>query len=499
MARIAIGGWQHETNTFATIKADYAAFELANEWPPLARGDAMLDAVQGVHLPINGAADHLNQFNHKLVPLLWCSASPSSYVTEDAFERIMAMLLEEIQSALPLDGIYLDLHGAMVCEHLQDGEGEILQRIRTLIGDTIPIAVSLDLHANVTQKMVNHASVIDIFRTYPHIDMGETGARTAGHLLDLIKRGKPYYKAFRQTDFLIPLNWGCTVIEPGQSLYAHLPTLIKPQVTALSFACGFHLSDIHDVGPSMVAYGTDQAQVDEAADTMLAAIQAREADFSGKIWPTEQGVKEALRLLKLTNDKGQGPVILADTQDNPGGGGPGDTTGLLKTMLELEVQNAVLGIISDPIAAKAAHKVGIGGVLTAQLGERAGLAGHRPLAIEAKVLNLSDGRFTATGPMYHGARVEIGPCALLQINGVQVVVSSRAVQVADQQMFKHIGVDPSEKAIVALKSSVHFRNDFSDMAHTILVVAAPGPVYADPEALDFKHIRPGVRRSPHKA
>ena len=232
MAKIAVGGWQHETNTFAPIKADYHAFERGDEWPPLARGESMFEAVRGVHLPINGAIDALTGQGHVLAPLLWCSATPCAHVTRHAFETIMSMLLDELHSVLPVDGVYLDLHGAMVCEHLQDGEGEILRRVRQSVGWDVPVAVSLDLHANVTQQIVDQSTVIDIFRTYPHIDMGETGARTARHLDTILRSGEDWKKSYRQVEFLIPLNWGCTLIEPAKSLYGYLPSLISKEVPA---------------------------------------------------------------------------------------------------------------------------------------------------------------------------------------------------------------------------------------------------------------------------
>ncbi len=494
MAKIAVGGWQHETNTFAPIKADLNAFERADEWPPLSYGKSMFETIQGVHLPINGAIDTLRSQNHTLTPLLWCSATPCAHVTQHAFEIILAMLLKELKKALPVDGVYLDLHGAMVCEHLQDGEGEILRQVRETVGPDVPIAVGLDLHANVTQQMVEHATVIDIFRTYPHIDMGETGARTASHLDGILRSGRTWEKAYRQTEFLIPLNWGCTLIEPAKSLYGYLPTLISDSTPAVAFACGFHLSDIHDVGPSVVAYGETQTDADKAANNILNEIHAKEGLFGGKIWNADEAVAEAQRIIATRG----GPVILADTQDNPGGGGPGDTTGLLQSLLKLESKNALFGTLNDAETAAKAHALGAEKQFDTQLGERSGLIGHKPLPIRAKVLALSDGNFTATGPMYKGARMSLGPCALLEIAGVVVLVSSKPVQTADQAIFKHIGVNPASKSIVALKSSVHFRNDFESMATDIMVVSSPGPVYADPSVLQYKNIRPRVRVSPRR-
>ena len=489
MARIAVGGWQHETNTFATIPADYAAFSRADEWPPLCSGEDLLSAVDGVHLPITGALEQIGGSNHEIVPLLWCSATPSAQVTEGAFERISAMLLDLVQSALPLDGVYLDLHGAMVAEHFEDGEGELLRRIRDLVGPAVPIAASLDLHANVTAAMVRYADILEVFRTYPHVDMGETGARAARQLLRMVESGQRPHKAYRQLDFLIALNWGCTLTEPCRSIYARLPESIGGGVWSASIASGFHLSDIHDVGPAVVAYAESEDLARETAGSLVRWIGMQEERFNEKIWTVGEGVAEALRLRR----SGTGTIVLADTQDNSGGGGSGDTTGLLQEMIRAGADGAVFGVVADPESVSQAIEAGTGGRFEAMLGGRSGLPGQAPYRCQCRVLSLPDGCFTATGPMYHGAHMVLGPCALLETGGVRVLVSSQPVQVADQSIFRHFGIEPGDERILALKSSVHFRNDFTDLAESILIVAAPGAVIADPTRLDYQRKRPGVR------
>ena len=487
MARVAIGGWQHETNTFATIKADYQAFKQADEWPSMEEGSAMLNAIKGVHLPITGAVDVLTTAGHEIIPLLWCSATPSAYVTEHAFEKISDRFINRIKSSMPLDGIYLDLHGAMVCEHLPDREGESLARIRAVVGDAIPIFVSLDLHANVTPLMVREATLLDIFRTYPHVDMGETGYRVGHLLIEHLKQNRPLYKAYKQMDFLIALNAGCSLIEPCQRIYQTLPSFVCNGTVSLSFACGFHLSDIHDVGPSVVAYGYDEAGVEQSLSQMVQLISDAKPEFFEKIWPCDESVRKAIEIVST-----QGPtVILADTQDNPGGGGSGDTTGLLGALIKQKAGGAVFGIISDPEVVQLAINAGVGAAFESVLGGKSGLPGHKPFPCFIEVEKITDGYLTATGPMYKGARMSLGPCALVSIQGVLVMVSSKAVQTADQEMLRHMGIEPDEMDIIALKSSVHFRNDFTNLASEILVVATPGAVFADPSQLVYKNIRPG--------
>ena len=491
MARIAVAGFQHETNTFASVKADYEAFERQDGWPALSRGDSLFDAIDGVHLPITGAVTALRRRRHQVVPLLWCSAVPCAHVTDDAFERIAGMIVEDLRRADPLDGVLLDLHGAMVTETLDDGEGELLRQVRAVVGPDLPIAVSLDLHANVTEAMVDEASVIDLFRAYPHVDMGETGARTAGHLMALVD-GARWHKALRRPDFLIPVNWGCTLIQPANALYGEmLPELIAGDVRAVGLAMGFPLADIAECGPAVVAYGTDQAAADQAADILVAEVAANEHRFAGRIYPADAAVAYAREMAKKSN----GPIVIADTQDNPGGGGPGDTTGMLRALLHGGADGAVIGVFNDPQSAARAHEAGEGAKVQMALGGKL-FPGDSPVESEVRVLKLGDGQFVGTGPMWHGARFALGPMALVEIAGVRVAIASQAMQAGDRSMFRHLGVEPGEEHILVLKSSVHFRADFQPIAAEVITAAAPGPCFADVQDLDFQRLRPDVRRAP---
>ena len=219
MARIAVGGFQHETNTFAPLKATWADFERADAWPGFVRGPQLIDAVEGFNIPIAGAVKALQALGHELVPLCWCSAPPSSYVEREAYEKVVGWIIEDLQGQRPVDAVYLDLHGAMVAEHHEDGEGELMRRVRGVVGERTPIAASLDYHTNMTPEMVRHASAMVGYRTYPHIDMAETGGRAARLLDRLLKDRRPLYKAYRQLDFLIPLVWQCTLMEPAKGIF----------------------------------------------------------------------------------------------------------------------------------------------------------------------------------------------------------------------------------------------------------------------------------------
>ena len=487
MARIAVGGIQHETNVFAPYKAGYEVFARRDEWPPMSRGIQMLDEVDGVNLPVAGAIERLKALGHEIVPLLWCSATPSAHVSEEAFERILAMMLETLRDSAPIDGVLLDLHGAMVCAHVADGDGELLRRVREVVGETTPVVASLDLHANISDQMVAEASLLEAYRTYPHIDMAETGARAADHLDLLLKKGLARFPVIttRRTDFLIPPVWGCTLVDPAKSIYQLLHKSIDGEVVGISLACGFPLSDVHEAGPAIVVYGFDEKSVNVAADNLLAELESRENEFSGRLYNAEEAVTEAIRLSTTAN----GPVILADSQDNPGGGGPGDTTEILRALVSHGAKNAVVGVISDPQAALVAHTAETGVKINISLGGKSGYPGSLPFVAEFTILGVSSGRFRATGPMLAGAEIDLGPTALLEVGGVRVVVGSKPVQTMDQSMFSHLDIDPSRQKIIALKSSVHFRNDLQEVSAAVLPVVSPGPVIVDLSTVPFQEPR----------
>ena len=369
MARIGIGGLHHETNSFAPQPATFERFVEADGWPPLLRGPAMFPGTAGINLAITGFIDAALIAGHELVPLVWANACPSGPVTEDAFERLSAMLLADLAAAGPLDALFLDLHGAMVTEHLDDGEGELLRRVRHQVGP-IPVVAALDLHANLSEAMVAHSDALVAYRTYPHIDLAATGARCLP-LIERLLAGERLGKAWRRIDFLIPLPWQCTTIEPGRSLYPLLDELEAGGLASASICMGFPAADTPVCGPAVLAYAADAARAQAAVDRLAAAFAAAEPRFAGRLWRPDEAVVHAM---------GAGhPIILADTQDNPGGGGSSDTTGLLAALIAARAEGALLALLCDADAAAAAHEAGEGAVLQGlRLGGRHGPAGVEP-------------------------------------------------------------------------------------------------------------------------
>ena len=491
--RIAIGGFLHESHSFAPRPTTWREFLEPGGWPAVQRPATLIANLRDTAVPAAGAIRAAEAAGATIAPLSWGFANPAGPVTAEAFERLAALIFADLQAALdegPLDGLYLDLHGAMVAEFFPDAEGELLRRARAILGPDVPIATSLDPHCNLTMAMVERADVLAPFRTYPHVDMKEAGARAVELLLARIRHGKPFAKAYRQLDFLIPITSQCTLVPPMADVFAARAAIqAEFGVRELALAFGFPYADFADCGCAVAAFADTQEAADAAAEALLQELKRRETDFAQPILPAKESVAEAIRL-----SAGAGkPVVIADTQDNPGGGGHGDTTGLLAELIAQRAEGAALALINDAESAAACHAAGEGTTIALSLG---GKSDGAPIAVRATVAKLSDGHFVCTGPMAGGNIAELGPSALLDIDGVRVIVTSRKMQAYDQALFRHLGVEPSRQRILALKSSVHFRADFQPIASAVLVAAAPGPVVGDPATLPFRHLRPGLRLRP---
>ena len=488
--KILIAGFQHETNTFAPSKADWGSFVQGGGMPGMTHGSDILD-FRGINIPVGGFLEAMRGGPHQIMSVVWTAACPSAQVTEDAFERITGKIVEAASELRP-DAVYLDIHGAMVAEHVDDGEGELLRRVRQVVGPKVPVVGSLDLHANVTELMLQQADALVAYRTYPHVDMAETGERAAFLLKRFMAGGNRLCLAWRRIPFLVPLHGQCTEMNPAKGTYEHLESLEQGAVTSLSFTPGFPAADFPGCGGVVWGYGSKQAEVEGAVDSLTKHINEREADWWIDLYKPDQAVEEAMR----QSQGASRPVVIADTQDNPGAGGNSNTTGMLRALVAKQAQDAALGVLFDPEAAKAAHKTGIGKTITLGLGGEPALD-DQPFEATFTIEHLSEGNLTVKGPMMRGAKISLGPTACLRIGGVQVVVGSSKVQMLDRELYRVAGVEPEQMKILVNKSSVHFRADFTAIAHSILVAESPGPMVADPINLPWKRLTPGLRIRPN--
>jgi microcystin degradation protein MlrC len=491
--RIAIGGFLHESHSFAPNPTTYRDFLEPGGFPPLCHGAALIDSLRHASVPTAGAIPVIESEGATIVPLAWGFANPAGPVQDEAFERIAALNCALLSTALddgPLDGVYLDLHGAAMVDSFPDAEGELLRRVRAIIGETLPLTISLDPHANLTDAMVRLADVVVPFRTYPHVDMKEAGARAARLLFDRIRRGAPWERAFRRLDFWIPLGAQCTLVPPMSLVMSEREVVAeRPGIVELAFCFGFPYADFCGCGPALAVYADTQQVADETADQFLTAVTAREPEFTQELLPSAAAVTEAKRRIATTS----GPIIIADTQDNPGGGGHGDTTELLAELVRQNAAGALVCLINDRDSAAACHAAGEGATVSLSLG---GKSDRLPYQCVARVERLTNGQFTLTGPMGAGNPGNLGPTALIDVDGVKVIVVTRKMQALDQAIIRHVGIEPSTCPILVLKSSVHFRADFGPIAGHVIVAVAPGPVVADPATLNFRRAPAGIRRRP---
>lgn len=492
MPKIAVGGFQHETNTFVSARTGYEDFEAADAWPGLTRGPAVFDALEGRNIGMAGLLAGALAEGWRVAPLAWCGGGAGGLVTAEAYRRISDLLLADLAAAMPVDGVLLDLHGAMVAEGAADADAAFLRRVRALVGDRVPVACSLDLHANISAEMVALADVMTLYRSYPHLDMAATGRRAAALLAGVLATGERPAKAFRRIPFLIPTISGCTLKDPAQGVYGRVEALNqRADIAELGVACGFSPSDTAHTGPSVLGYGPGAA---EAAALIAADILGRETAFAETPKTVDQAVAAAMATAMDTamdTPRGDaGPVLLADVDDNPGAGEPSDTAWLLEALIARAAPSALLGLISDPAAVAAAHAAGVGATVDLTLGR--GGAQRRGYRVEA----LSEGRFHAAGAYFGGVDVDLGPMALLSHGGVRVVISAQREQAADPAMFRHLGAEPRAAEILCLKSSVHFRADMGPLAAEIIDVAAPDRPRDPNRLFPYRHLRQGVRMAP---
>ena len=505
MTRIFVAGFHHETNTFAPSPADWAAFTCGAGYPAYARGAAMLTQMAPTSTALGGFAQAAASLGWALVPSVWAGAMPSNRVTTEAFERICAEVVADARAG-GFDAIFLDLHGGAVAECADDAEGELLERLRAVVGPQMPVVTSLDLHANVTARMLRLASAMTAYRTYPHVDMRATGERAAQMLALRLKPSTPARPMHAErVPFLLPLNAQCTLTEPARSVIALIERLEAQHDVEVNFSMGFSAADFEECGPVLFGYGADAAVVREAVHSLHTEVAvARRADWTVDLHEPLAAVEQAIALVSPAFAAGK-PVVIADTQDNPGAGGDANTTGMLRALLQADagtrLQGRVaLGLLFHPAAAQAACRAGVGATLTLQIGRAvptwSGALTEAPVQAQVRVLAVSDGVLPLFGPMTAGMTMHLGASACVELQGIRVLLASAKAQMLDLDLFRYLGVEPTQMKLLVVKSSVHFRAAFEPIASAILVAKAPGPMAADPGDLPWAQLPATIASRP---
>jgi len=497
--KVLVAGYKHETNTFALDKAPWEAFERGEMLPAAVRGQAMVETIERVAVPATGFLRFAQVQGWEIIPSLWCGAVPSSYVTADAFNHICDVICNDAKAG-GFDAVYLDLHGAGVAENEDDTEGELINRVRALVGEDMPIVVSLDLHANVTLKMLDNADAMVSFRTYPHIDYVETGELTGELLLRRIAHGRREKVSWARLPFLIPINSQNTTFGHARDIYDRLIAVDAELGTMSSFCMGFPAADFAECAPMIWSVG------EKAADAVriVEAMAGEPAQWRLDVLDADAAVKSA----QDRAEESAGPVVIADTQDNPGAGGTASTTGMLHALLNAKAgrhfpQRVALGVLNDPDFAQQAVDAGVGAHIRGSLGCAIELwdgPTDPPVSGDFVVRAISDGRVEYRGPKMTGFVAELGPSACVEIDGVLVVVASGKIGAQDRELFRFVGIHPEEMKIIVVKSSNHFRADFVPLVENeqldVIIAKARGLAAVDPGDLPWSKLPDTIRRRP---
>lgn len=452
----------HETNSFSRYKTGKKAF--IDRY--VLMGDAALAERGDENTEIAGFVDAGRAHGWSIHHTLSAAAGPSGKVRRKAFDWLCEPIMDAINTH-PFDGLLLGLHGAMGLDFCEDGEGELLQRIRNQLGMKIPIAITLDPHANVSPQMCELANIIVSFKTYPHTDMRATG-RHAGDILHRTMTGEITPRTVRVVrPMLEEVNGGRTDIGPMiERIDVARAYEETADVFAVSINAGFASADVKTVGPTVLVTGQGDFAAHRAfAETIADDIWNRRFEVLNDYLSAAQAAAIAARYTPV-----DGPLVIADYADNPGAGGYGDSTELLRALLGAGVGNACFGPLVDANAAKKLRTLAVGQSVQITLGGTTDPRfGGGPLSLEGQLVSISDGCFIGDGAMIHGLHGSFGPSAVLKVKGVEILVVSIARQILDLQQFRAFGIDPQRKQVVALKSMQHFRAAFEPIAGQVIV------------------------------
>lgn len=477
--RLVTGTLSHETNVFSTIRTDLEEFRKRL----LLRGGEVLEHFRGTKTPVGGFLEGCREHDFELVATVFASATPSGNITDEAFNTLLGEMLGGIKDARPIDGVVLHLHGAGVSESHDDIEGQILSQVRKLIGG-LPLVSTFDLHANHTELMVESADVLIGYDTYPHVDGYERGVEAIGIMKKLMDGSLKPTKAFRQPPMIPALQAQFTGRHPMSRLMERAHEMEEVEgVETITVAAGFPWSDFEDVGLSIIVTTNDDQQLsDRCADELSSLAWSLRRDFLVK--PVH--ILEAFRRVSTTKE---GPVVLADIGDNPGGGAPCDGTVVLKAVLEAELEDGVFAVMADPEAVEKAEAAGVGNEVTMELGGRTDKLHGEPLRVRGIVKLISDGKFIAKGPMGTRSERDMGRTAVLRVGGVDIIITEKRLQPTDLQLYRSLGIEPSEKKFIVVKSSVHYRAAHEPIAKDIIELDTPGLTSPRLAGFGFKKIR----------
>ncbi|WP_373087124.1 M81 family metallopeptidase [Sneathiella sp.] len=479
--RILIAMMKHETNTFSPIVADWKRFE---DWSAYLGADA-LKAYEGTGMPFGAYVELARAAGAEIITPVAAEAMPSGRVTEDAYNRMAEPILDAVRGGV--DAALLDLHGAMVAEHTDDGEGTLLEKMREIDPD-LPIAVTLDLHCNLTDRIMNNCTALIGYKTYPHVDMYEVGKQIGTVLLDSMAGKVKPVMSWGNTRLLSQTLRQGTDDEPMATLIRMCREAERePGVLAATAFGGFALADIHQAGNSVIVVTDgDKAKADGVRDRILAKAWDLREDFIFKHTPLADQVAEAKTMT-------EGPILLLDHADNCGSGATQDVMTVIEEVLRQGLEDVAVAAVWDPAAVQEMQKAGVGETITLKLGGKTDMPSigevGEPLTVTGTVKALTNGEWTVRGPMYTGVKVSMGPTAVLDTGNMEIVIVSHHHEPWDVGVFTSVGIQPQYKRYLILKSRIHYRAGFAALGKATLTLDGKGVTTSDNNLLRYENVR----------
>ena len=478
--KILIGKFGHEANTFASHMAEY---ELFSHSGTLVAGEEMIAHFKGTRSDyIGGMLDAAAEQGVEVIPsVAVLTAAPT--LTRDCVERVMEQLLPPIrQHCSELDGICLGLHGAGVSEDTEDLESYVLREVRQIVGPDMPIMVTLDLHANISEEMLTHSTALFGIKQYPHIDMYDAGYLAFNTLVDAIRSGEMPQCAFAPLPMVISHSAGYTFAEPFLSIQKAFKAYQETHdLIDITLFHAFPPADTPYTRTSVVVVARKDAQ--KAADELAAYIWSQREKFSVESLTPAEAMDRAERI------EGEGYIVINELSDNPGGGTPGDGTHLLREMLRRDLPGSIFGYLYDPQAVEELLKHRIGDRVDLTLGGKTEPLHGEPIELHgAELICLSNGEVTYLSPVHAGIHDTIGKCARIRVSNVDIIIGSVLHQTYDDRPFLVTGADVNQYRYVALKSAHHFRAFFDPRALAIIAADPPGLMRGNLTSYDFKRL-----------
>ena len=473
---------KHETNTFSPVPTPLARFSRGGARPY--EGDEIRGAFRGTGTAIGAYLELAERAGATMILPVAGNAAPSGRVEGAAFEYMAGRIVEA--AAQGCDAILLDLHGAMVPEGFDDGEGELLARIRKA-APKAPVGVALDMHTNLFPAMAENATVIAGYQTYPHVDMYDTGMRAGRAILAMLEGKAQPAMAFGHRPMLPHVMRQSSLDSPNLEIQDRTKKMESAGTLAASFFVGFPHADIPYAGSSaVVVTDGDAAKAREWCDELLDMAWAGRAKFVYRVEPLEASLKRASEIAAR-------PVMLLDHYDNCASGGTMDTMTVLGAILDARLEDVAAFAIFDPGAVRKMQEAGAGANVTLSLGGKLdmpalGLKG-KPREVSGKVKRLAAGDYRNEGPMAKGEAVSMGPSAVLDTGRCEIAVISRHTEPHDMGSFRALGIDPAKKRYVMLKSRVHWRAGLGPLAKAIVECAGTGVCTSDYSQLKFERVR----------